>query len=143
MGIFVEPLPKSHCLFKKRPLSSVSIPGETVRIEEKVEISEYSLPPERKHIRVRWKNLDWFVFAEHCQIFDGGKKVWPEEVPSKVCLDLPYLSQLDNYENPTGSCNVTSMAMCFRYFGVERDPNYSRFSQLEDELYNVMLDCGR
>ena len=51
-----------------------------------------------------------------------------------IRLDVPFKSQLDNRLNPTGSCNVTSIAMCLAYFGVK--PKGS--GQLEDELYKYM-----
>lgn len=49
-----------------------------------------------------------------------------------------YLSQRDNVENPSGSCNVTSLAMTLTFFGIKKGA-----SQLEDELYNFMLDKGK
>ncbi|MBE9164190.1 C39 family peptidase [Tychonema sp. LEGE 06208] len=49
-------------------------------------------------------------------------------------IDVPFKSQLDNVLNPTGSCNVTSIAMCLAFFGVK--PKGS--GQLEDELYKYM-----
>lgn len=56
-------------------------------------------------------------------------------------LNVPYLSQLDNENNPHGSCNVTSVAMCLGYFGHPlRNPNTGE--QLEDELYRYCLDHG-
>lgn len=54
---------------------------------------------------------------------------------NKVTLSVPYFSQRDNAENPSGSCNVTSIAMCLSYLGVEAEGN----GQLEDELYRK---CG-
>lgn len=56
-----------------------------------------------------------------------------------VKLDVPYLSQLDNGSNPTGSCNVTSVAMCLLWGGATpRNKNV----QLEDELYAYMESRG-
>lgn len=52
-----------------------------------------------------------------------------------VKLDVPYLSQLDNNLNPTGACNVTSVAMCLLWGGVTPQ---SKEVQLEDELYRYM-----
>lgn len=48
-------------------------------------------------------------------------------------LDVPYLSQLDNSLNPTGSCNVTSVAMCLQAVGIQVTP---------DELYQEMESTG-
>lgn len=50
----------------------------------------------------------------------------------EIKLKVPYLSQLDNLYNPYGSCNTTSVATCFAYFG---QPKISKDGvQLEDEL---------
>ena len=46
--------------------------------------------------------------------------------------NFPYFTQLDNAQNPSGSCNVTAIAMCLDYLGIR--PEDSR-QQLEDELY--------
>jgi uncharacterized protein YvpB len=54
-------------------------------------------------------------------------------------LDVPYLSQLDNQNNPTGSCNVTSISMTLLFFGIHGDRSYP---QLEDQLYRRCEDNG-
>jgi peptidoglycan hydrolase-like protein with peptidoglycan-binding domain len=57
-----------------------------------------------------------------------------------VRLKVPFFTQLDNTNNPHGSCNVTSVAMCMAYFG---HPSINGNGvQLEDELYQYMLDRG-
>ena len=50
--------------------------------------------------------------------------------------DFPYHSQRNNKYNPSGACNVTSIAMCLNYHGVDPVPE----KQLEDELYQYMID---
>lgn len=57
-------------------------------------------------------------------------------------LKVPFLAQTDNWNNPLGSCNVTSVAMCLGYFKTKRNSNYSHYQQFEDELYKVCLDRG-
>ena len=57
---------------------------------------------------------------------------------TKTLLDVPYKSQLDNVNNPFGSCNVTSIAMALEYLGVK--PSGDR--QLEDELYEYCQNKG-
>jgi uncharacterized protein YvpB len=52
-----------------------------------------------------------------------------------VRLKVPYKSQRDNTLNPSGSCNVTSVAMCLAWAGVTPQ---SKNVQLEDELYQYM-----
>ena len=60
--------------------------------------------------------------------------------PSSVQLPIPYFSQLNNEQNPHGSCNVTSVAMCLVYFGHQGlSPSGE---QLEDELYRYCSDNG-
>lgn len=81
-----------------------------------------------------------YAYAPHISIKDDlGRVILDIEDPyaSEINLDIPFFSQLDNHYNPTGSCNVTSVAMCLCYLGVNPGGNYS---QLEDELYRYMLD---
>lgn len=53
-----------------------------------------------------------------------------------ININVPYLSQLDNRHNPSGSCNVTSCAMVMAYFGIRGNGQ----GQLEDQLYQWMID---
>jgi uncharacterized protein YvpB len=46
--------------------------------------------------------------------------------------NFPFLSQRDNYYNPSGSCNVSAIAMCLKHRGIRGDGSYP---QLEDQLY--------
>lgn len=57
-------------------------------------------------------------------------------LPASVNLPIPWLSQLNNQENPYGSCNVTSVAMCMQYLGYKPKAGV----QLEDQLYRELLD---
>jgi hypothetical protein len=59
-------------------------------------------------------------------------------LPPCVELKVPYFSQLDNRNNPTGSCNVTSIAMVLSFFGIKGNGQ----GQLEDQLYKRMLAAG-
>lgn len=54
-------------------------------------------------------------------------------------MRVPYKSQLDNWYNPTGSCNVTYQAMCLEYLGAERACSEEQF---EDELYAYAEKAG-
>lgn len=60
----------------------------------------------------------------------------------KIKLDVTFKSQLDNHHHPTGTCNVTSLAMVLDFWKVPRKQQYRRFPQLEDELYAYMLESG-
>lgn len=54
-------------------------------------------------------------------------------------LKVEYKTQNDNWYNPSGSCNVTSLAMALHNLGISRNPRY-REAQFEDELYQYALD---
>jgi uncharacterized protein YvpB len=56
-----------------------------------------------------------------------------------VRLEISYRSQLDNIENPTGSCNVTSLAMCLDFL---KTPRRKKTGQFEDELYEYAIAKG-
>jgi GH24 family phage-related lysozyme (muramidase) len=62
----------------------------------------------------------------------------PLTVANGVVLNIAYKSQIDNANNPTGSCNVTSSAMCLEYWGVKA----KGAGQLEDELYEWLQREG-
>lgn len=77
----------------------------------------------------------WFVYEKHAVIVNNGQIVFPAEVKLRV----PFKSQLDNAQNPYGSCNTTSIAMTLSYFGVKpKNPGV----QLEDELQDWLESRG-
>lgn len=67
--------------------------------------------------------------------------VAPQPPKGPVKLNVPYLSQIDNINNPHGSCNVTCVAMCLSFFG-KTLKNPATGEQLEDELYRYMIGNG-
>ncbi|MEB3884017.1 C39 family peptidase [Lyngbya sp. CCY1209] len=77
-----------------------------------------------------------YVYPPHCELVEGEGEL---SLPPSVTLDVPYKSQLDNRFNPTGACNVTSLAMCLEYLGAERR---TRAGQFEDELYEYAIANG-
>jgi hypothetical protein len=52
---------------------------------------------------------------------------------------MAYLSQRNNDFNPDGACNVTSIAMCLKYLGINRKTSVGQF---EDELYDYCESKG-
>ena len=119
---------------KARPLQSSSLRKEELTIIRKGEVFEIeSYRPDRnKHLLVTFRDGNrskWFVYQNHVRIeADAPGR------PETVKLNVPFKSQLDNRLNPTGTCNVTSIAMCLAYFGVQ--PQGAE--QLEDELFQYM-----
>jgi hypothetical protein len=81
----------------------------------------------------------WYVYSGHMTLDTGG----PPPVTagsgrgSRQIQNFPYFPQTDNVYNPSGSCNVTCVAMALSYFGVK--PKQAG-AQLEDELYRFMLN---
>ena len=59
-----------------------------------------------------------------------------------VNLNVPYKPQTDNLYRPSATCNLTSVAMCLAFLGIGRKPEYSRFAQFEDELFQFARDNG-
>lgn len=81
-----------------------------------------------------------FVKSEDSRLIDLGLISQNEQKletssPSYVELNVPYFSQLDNNYNPTGSSNVTAIAMVLAYYGVQpKTPG----RWLPDELYQLI-----
>ena len=125
--------------FKARPLQSSSLlDGELIRVErgKTFDIENYK-PDRNKHWHIALKEpiqgrKNWFVYQNHVRI-----EVETDRPPA-IKLNVPFKSQLDNRLNPTGSCNVTSIAMCLAYLGVQPQG----VDQLEDELYRYMQRQG-
>lgn len=136
---------------KELNLKRQPLPGAQLAEDQKNPLpanKEYpitSWAPERDHIRVafaqeKFKGYNtWYVYGESVQVFQDGKQVWPKAVAATVDLKIPYRSQLDNQENPTGSCNVTSLAMCLEFLGTPRKESGGQF---EDELYRYAERMG-
>ncbi len=122
-------------LLKKRPVdsnrlsSSESVKLPTGRVYG---VSSYGI--ENNHVKValteeflRFGNTG-YVFPGHVQFQRGGKTFNP--IPDQVELNVPYFSQRDNPRFSWATCNVTTIAMVFYYYGVRSQWG----SQLEDEL---------
>lgn len=124
---------------KRRPLASAELPdAEKETIDKGKEFEVHSFTPERNHLRIAFSKNSfkgfntWYAFADHIQIVRDGTVVFPPPRPKETKLNVPYKSQRDNMENPSGSCNVTCMAMCLEFLGAKRKETTGQF---EDELY--------
>ncbi|WP_094556963.1 C39 family peptidase [Synechococcus sp. 1G10] len=118
--------------------------GRQYKVEQVLETSGNS-----KKVRLAYGSGDWWLYQPHWRsaVTEAATATAPaagpglERVvdPSKPhLLDVPYLSQLDNRQNPTGSCNVTCVAMCLTFLGMPHPPG----TQLEDALYLKMEKLG-
>ncbi|UBF28206.1 C39 family peptidase [Kovacikia minuta CCNUW1] len=132
--------------FKRKPIQSSELPEEQkqlVEVGKQLEVQSYSI--ERDHVKIalakdKFKGFNtWYTFGGHIQIIKDGTIVFPKPKPKSIKLAIPYKSQLDNDENPTGSCNVTSLAMCLEFLGAKRKTTSGQF---EDELYRYAENNG-
>jgi len=122
-------------VFKSKPVQSLTLNNsekQSVAKGQKYEISSYIKTG--NHFKISLDCRTWYVYEDHVTIIKNGWRVHPNSVRLKV----PYKSQLDNQNNPTGTCNLTSIAMCLAYFGVKAKSH----EQLEDELYKYALIRG-
>lgn len=111
----------------------------------------HSHQAEGVHYKVAFESPDfrgrntWYVFGRHVQFVKNRPETDYFEIEEAferqagVKLRVPFKSQLDNWYNPTGSCNVTSLAMVLEFLGAERGSSEGQF---EDELYSYALDSG-
>jgi uncharacterized protein YvpB len=134
----------SPTTLKRKPIQSSELPEEQKQaLENGKELELHSFDLERDHVRFAFAKTSfkgfntWYAFGGHVQVLRDGKVIFPKPKPKTVKLNIPYKSQLDNEENPTGSCNVTSLAMCLEFLGTKRKQT---IGQLEDELYNYAIN---
>jgi hypothetical protein len=132
-------------ILKQQPVPSSQLPEDQQQAVTAGSVFDLlAYLPVSGHIKVTFANQTfqgkntWYVFAQHAQLLDeSGHPI--AILPPQVKLNVPYQSQLDNVENPSGSCNVTSIAMCLEYFGVKgKSPN----ERLEDELQDWLTANG-
>lgn len=133
-------------VFKARPIDSSDLSAkEKQDIKGGAQYELVSYEVDRQHLRITLRKDSfqgskiWYVFGPHVTVSQNGTQVYPKAKPKTVKLPVPYKSQLDNYYNPTGSCNVTSLAMCLQYLGARRKSNVGQF---EDELYEYAINNG-
>jgi uncharacterized protein YvpB len=142
-------------VFKKRPLDSDGLlTADTCPLPAGTILDVVYFESERNHFKVtlsqEYQGLaKWFVLCDDVKMV-GGETLPPVVVPADkkpdipqsspqnaVKLEVPYKSQRDNANNPDGSCNVTSLAMCLEFFGIA---GQNSGMQLEDELYEYAIN---
>lgn len=133
-------------IFKSKPLASSQLQeAEKQVIPAGKEFELLAFAPIRGHIRVALRNESfkgsgiWYVCGVHAQITLDSVLLYPKPNPPTVRLGIPYRSRMDNLYNPTGTCNVTSIAMCLDFLRV---PRRQKTGQYEDELYQYAIDKG-
>jgi hypothetical protein len=128
-------------VFKKRPVDAASLSATertTLPLGRVYGVNSYGV--EGNHLKVslteelpNFGNTG-YVFPSFVQ-FKRGAKIF-DPVPNNVELNVPYFSQRDNPRFDWSTCNVTSIAMVFYYYGVRSEWG----GQLEDELLQWCFD---
>lgn len=134
-------------ILKLRPVPASELSdNEKQGMKAPQEFQLLAFEPIRNHIRVAFRSETfkeqsvWYIYDQHGEVHQNNKIVFPPIRPKVFKLqNFAYKSQLDNWYNPTGSCNVTSIAMCLQYLGV---PRRGSSGQFEDELYQYALNMG-
>lgn len=128
-------------LFKKRPVDSAALkPQEKYQFPagELYGVSSYALEAGHIKLALTEELLGFgntgYVFPAFVQLRRGNQGFNP--FPPQVELNVPYFSQRDNPRYSWATCNVTSIAMAFYYYGVRSKSG----KQLEDELLQWCLN---
>jgi uncharacterized protein YvpB len=142
-------------VLKLRPIDSTDLePNEKYNLQVGTTIELTFIELERKHFKLTLSQPIsgapiWYAFSEHVKVSgtdnikplakpaDNKPAISSTTQPNTVKLDVPYKSQRDNYNNPDGACNVTSLAMCLEFLLI---PRRGSSGQFEDELYEYALD---
>ena len=128
-------------VFKKRPVSSSSLSSSekvTLPTGRVYGVSSYAI--DDGHIKTalteeiaNFGNTG-YLYPNHILMRRGSKAFNP--LPEEIELGVPYFSQRDNPRFYWATCNVTSIAMVFYYYGVRSDWGV----QLEDDLLQWILN---
>lgn len=131
-------------LLKTRPLQSKALADrEKFPVGSPLAYDLLTCDRERDHWRITFPQSAnrpgiFFIYEGHCQVENKpAARYTKSNLPKSVRLEIPYRSQLDNLHNPTGACNVTSIAMCLDFLKV---PRRKKTGQYEDELYQYAID---
>jgi uncharacterized protein YvpB len=128
-------------ILKKRPVESAQLqPSERANFEAGSFYGVSSYAVQGGHVKVALTEEipgfgnTGFVFPDFVQMKRGGRAFNP--IPGTVEMNVPYFSQRDNPRFYWSTCNVTSIAMIFYYYGVRSRSG----GQLEDELLQWCLN---
>ena len=127
-------------VLKQKPVQSSTLKDtEKQSVKAGTLLNIESFIPISDHIKVTlagqsFKGLNtWYVYQRTAAILSSNKITFP----ASVKLSVPYYDQLDNSDDPYGTCNVTSLAMVLSYLGAKRVHPDIRFA---DELNRYCED---
>jgi GH24 family phage-related lysozyme (muramidase) len=147
----------TETFLKKQKLDSSQLePHELVPVETGRQWKIEALLERDGHsqqVQLAYGAGDWWIYAPHWRELSGQELAASQNAaPAPVTsapqatasggkdLKVPYHSQLNNRQNPYGSCNVTCVAMCLHHLGM--DPRAGG-ELLEDVLYRRLETEGR
>lgn len=81
--------------------------------------------------------FNWYVFGEHCEVWDGKKQLHPRTpvvAADSILLNVPFWKQTDNLHEPGRSCNSSSCAMIAKFLGAK--------IKSDDEYYQIVRKYG-
>ncbi len=127
-------------VLKQQPILSTKLADDqkqSVKAGSIFQIQSYA--SEADHLKVtltdqsfQGKNT-WYLFQRYGCVLEDGEIIFP----SSAKLAVPYYDQLDNSEDPYGTCNVTATAMTMAYLGVTRKHPEMRFPDELNEYCNA------
>lgn len=150
---------KSDSYLKTFPFDPTQLSEEDLiaqKAGDEIPVSDYMPNLQGNHVRVILENFDpetvaietiekqYYCLGTDVEIFlseasyaGEDPQQFPPPIPKTVNLDVPYHTQLNNYYQPYGTCNVTCMAMILKYYGVDSRTaaDLQKDIQLEDVLY--------
>lgn len=142
----------SNTVFKQAPLQSSDLAdNEKIDVAAGSEFEVAAYLEMNDHVKLTLLNNSlagrntWIAYKNHIELIDDdGLKIIGEykvgdKLPEEMNLPITWFSQLDNKFKPTGTCNVTSVAMCLYYYGIRPQ---KRNQQLEDELFLLVESKG-
>ena len=128
-------------VLKRRPVDSSTLAaGDRASLSKGQILGVSSYGVEGGHIKVALTEEiagfgnTGYLYPAFMKMQRGGKAINP--IPDQIELNVPYFSQRDNPRFSWATCNVTSIAMVFYYYGVRSKDG----GQLEDELLQWCFD---
>jgi uncharacterized protein YvpB len=111
-------------VLKQQPVQSPTLPNDQKQdVKAGSVFTIKSFIPASDHLKVvladkSFQNKTiWYAYQRHVTILGNNGQI---AFPTSTKLAVPYYDQLDNSEDPYGTCNVTSMAMVLSYFHAKR-----------------------
>ena len=127
-------------VLKQQPVQAAKLSAEqkqTVKAGTLLTVKSYI--PTNDHIKVALVDQPfqgksfWYAYQRHVAIINNTQIAFP----ATTKLSVPYFDQLNNSDDPYGTCNVTAMAMVLSYFHIQQQRSDVGFPDELDEYCNT------